>query len=56
MGNHRFQFGERRWNKVMPRTPFKDSDGATIKECRRKLPDRGIGDIQADWISRVVIR
>ena len=33
----------------MPRVPFKDSEGATIKESRRKIPDRRAGNIQVDW-------
>ena len=56
MGNKRFQFGDRRQNDVMPRVPFKDSNGTTIKECRRKIPDRRINNIQAEWINEVVIR
>jgi hypothetical protein len=32
MGNKRSEFGERRQDKDMPRVPFKDSNGATIKE------------------------
>jgi len=34
------RLGDRRKPSVMPRVPFKDSNGATIKECRRKIPDR----------------
>jgi hypothetical protein len=56
MGNKRFQFGDRRQNDAMPSIPFKDSNGATIKECRRKIPDRRINNIQAEWINEVVIR
>ena len=56
MGSKRFQFGDRRQNDVMPGIPFKDSNGATIKECRRKIPDRRINNIQAEWINEVVIR
>ena len=37
MENKRFQFGERRENKDMPKVPFKDSNGATVKKCRRKM-------------------
>jgi len=33
----------------MPRVPFKDSDGRTIKESRRKIPDRRAGNIQVAW-------
>ena len=56
MRNRRFQFGGRRQNEVMPRVPFKDSNGATIKECRRKIPGRRINCIQGKWIDELVIR
>ena len=36
----RAESSERRHNSQMPSVPFKDSNGATIKECRRKIPDR----------------
>jgi hypothetical protein len=55
MKNKRFQFSDRRHNHAMPRAPFKDSNGATIKECRRKIPDRRLGNIQVEWIDEVVI-
>jgi hypothetical protein len=55
MRNRRFQFGDRRQNEDMPRFPFKDSNGATITECRRKIPDRRINNIQAEWVDEVVI-
>jgi len=55
MKNKRFQFSDRRHNYAMPRAPFKDSNGATIKECRRKIPDRRLGNIQVEWIDEVVI-
>jgi len=47
--NKRLMFGDRRRGKPMPRVPFKDSDGVTIKESRRKIPDRRAGKIQVDW-------
>jgi carbon storage regulator len=50
ISNRRLQFSNRRQNNVMPRVPFKDSNGATITESRRKIPDRRIGNIQAEWI------
>ena len=50
MINKRSEFGERRQDKEMLRVPFKDSYGATIKGCRRKTPDRRIGNIQAEWL------
>ena len=38
----RSKFSKRRQRENMPRVPFKDSMGATINECRRKIPDRRI--------------
>ena len=55
MKNKRFQFGDRRQNNDMLRVPFKDSNGATINECRRKIPDRRIYNIQAEWVPETVI-
>ncbi len=55
MINKRLQFGDRRENKDMHRVPVKDSNGISIMECRRKFPDRRIGNIQAEWIDEVVI-
>ena len=43
------QFGDRRQGRPMPRVPFRDSDGVTIRACRRKTPDRRIGNIQVQW-------
>lgn len=47
MKNKRILFGGRRHEPVMPRTPFKDSNGATIKECRRLIPDRRMNNVSA---------
>ena len=33
-------FSDKRHNVDMPMVPFKDSNGATIKQCRRKIKDR----------------
>ena len=55
MTNKRFQFGDRRQNVDMPRVPFKNSNGATINECRRKIPDRRINDLQAEWVPGIDI-
>jgi len=55
MANKRFQFGDRRENSAMPRVPFKDSSGAIIKECRRKIPDRRVSNIQSEWVDEIVI-
>ena len=55
MMNKRFQFGERRENADMPKVPFKDSSGATVKKCRRKMPGRRMNRIQGEWIDELVI-
>jgi hypothetical protein len=55
MKNRRFQFGDRRMNYDIPKVPFKDSNGATIKENRRAIPDRRLHKIRAEWIDEVVI-
>jgi hypothetical protein len=47
MRNKRSEFSSRRQGNNMPGVPFKDSNGATIKECRRKIPDRRIDNIMA---------
>ena len=49
MRNSRSEFSNRRHQVAMPRVPFKDSNGATIKECRRKIPDRRLCNMQAEW-------
>ena len=48
--NKRFRLGDRRQNNVMPNIPFKDSNGSTIKESRRRIPDRRIANIQVEWV------
>ena len=50
MRNKRFEINDRRYDYGMPETPFKDSNGATIHECRRTIPDRRIANIQSEWI------
>jgi len=55
MKNNRLRNDDRRQNKVMLSFPFKDSRGATIRECRRKIPERRINNIQAEWIDEAVI-
>ena len=54
MDDQRARICDRRQNKDKPRVPFKDSKGATIRKCRRKIPDRRIGNIEAELISGVV--
>ena len=55
MENKRFQFGDRRENDAIPNLPFKDSNGVTVKECRRKIPGRRMIMIQSEWIDELVI-
>ena len=55
MENKRFQFGDRRENNAIPNFPFKDSNGVTVKKCRRKMPDRRIDNIQVEWVDEVEI-
>ena len=50
MRNKRIQFSDRRHDYDMLKVPFKDSHGTTITECRRKIPDRLIANIQSEWI------
>ncbi|MGB5337712.1 MAG: hypothetical protein WBO06_01320 [Gammaproteobacteria bacterium] len=55
MDDQRTRLCDRRQNNYKPRYPFKDSKGATIRECRRKIQDRRIGNIEAELTSGVVI-
>ncbi len=55
MTHKRFLFSDRRLRKDIPNVPFKDSSGAKIKECRRKIPDRRIDNIQVNRIDETVI-
>ena len=43
---------DRRHGVDMPLVPFKDSNGATINECRRKIPDRRITACMASELTR----
>lgn len=54
MEDHRIRRGDRRQNKGKYRLPFRDSDGVTVKECRRKIPDRRIGNIEAELCSEAL--
>lgn len=53
--NKRFQIGDRRQDREMPRIPFKDSNGVTVTECRRRIPDRRLGNIHVEWVDEVVL-
>ena len=41
----RCKFDDRRKDMGIPRIPFKDSAGATIRVCRRRTLDRRISNI-----------
>jgi len=56
MINRRFQFGDRRQNNDTLSFPFKDSNGATIRECRRKTPDRRSNSMHGERIEEIAIR
>jgi hypothetical protein len=45
MREKRSEASDRRHINNIPRTPFKDSNGATIKKCRRKILDRRTNDV-----------
>ena len=49
MENRRYTFMDRRQGGAMPRVPFKDSDGVTIKANRRRIPSRRLDDINLEW-------
>ena len=55
MKDNRLRKNDRRQNKGMPSFPFKDGRGATIRECRRNIPERRINNLQAEWIDEIVI-
>ena len=55
MDDRRTRHEDRRQNKNFLRVPFKDSNGVIITECRRKIPDRRISNIEAVWIHDLVI-
>jgi hypothetical protein len=56
MRNKRFQLCDRRQNNEMPRFPLKDSNGKLILVCRRRIPDRRLHNIEAEWIDETVIQ
>ena len=56
MDNRRFQFMDRRQDMGMPKFPFKDSKGETIRADRRKIANRRLDDIELDYFDDLVIR
>ena len=39
----------------MPAVPFRDCNGLTIFEDRRKRPDRRLNNIQAEWVNELLL-
>jgi len=56
MENRRYQFVDRRQEGVMPSPPFKDCNGATINEDRRKIPHRRLDDFPVYWPGGFALR
>ena len=55
MYNKSFQASDRRRGVNMPAVPFRDSQGATITADRRKMPDRRLNNIQAEWVNELLL-
>jgi len=55
MQNRNFTVGDRRRSTNMPAVPFRDSHGLTIREDRRKIPDRRLNNIQAEWVDELLL-
>ena len=53
--NKRFWLGDRRQNDNVIKDRFKDSNRSTIRECRRRIPDRRIANIQVEWIDEATL-
>ena len=55
MRNTGFQSYDRRRTQDTPEVPFRDSNGLTIAEDRRKTPDRRLNNIQAEWVNELLL-
>jgi len=55
MPNRNFQVHDRRRTATMPAVPFRDCNGLTIFEDRRKRPDRRLNNIQAEWVNELLL-
>jgi len=49
MKDRRINSVDRRQQKNMPETPFKDSTGATVRENRRLIRDRRVSSTDELW-------
>jgi hypothetical protein len=55
MLDRNFHASDRRRVNSMPVVPFRDSNGLTIHEDRRKQPDRRLNSIQAEWVDELLL-
>jgi hypothetical protein len=55
MPNSSFQVYDRRRGVSMPAVPFRDSNGLTILEDRRKTPERRLNNNQAEWVNELLL-
>ena len=55
MPDSSFQVYDRRRGIGMPAVPFRDSNGLTIYEDRRKTPDRRLNNAQAEWVNELLL-
>jgi hypothetical protein len=49
------QAGDRRKSLAVPEVPFVDGNGVTVREDRRKVPDRRYNRTQAEWIDELLL-
>ena len=55
MDDRRSRHDDRRQNNDILKFPFKDSNGTTVRKCRRRIPDRRLSNIEAVWLYDLVI-
>ena len=55
MHNRHCQPGDRRKDENTRAMPFRDGSGTVIREDRRKLPDRRLNNIQAEWVNEILL-
>ena len=53
MKDRRVRSCDRRQQKEMPETRFKDSNGVTVRVDRRKTPDRRVNSMDVEQIDEV---
>jgi len=55
MPSRNFQVCDRRRSAAVPAIPFRDSKGLIIVEDRRKMPDRRLNTVQAEWVNEFLL-